>query len=205
MKKLDGKEETLTNSHTISINLGENSTTTVDLYLRNEDGKYLLEVIGLNGEKIPGQEVNLMYTPDGWSRAEEKILVTDAEGKIHLGALKSVPAITAIATFKKDQVSRSWVLIDRDSQVSSCYNKIYAVGESIKLPILAGESFQLRRLNNGGTIISDESKSLKVNGQILEIEGLQEGIYRLEEPNGERVLQVVKGDKWEGRRIYNSK
>ena len=55
----NGKESKLASSHHIDIELGEENTNFMDLYLSNKGGNYFIKVLGANGEKMDGLELSV--------------------------------------------------------------------------------------------------------------------------------------------------
>jgi hypothetical protein len=61
-----GKDKALKNNKSIDINLNDHNPLIADFYLeKNRKGSYVLNVLGINGESLQGNNVLVSYTAQG--------------------------------------------------------------------------------------------------------------------------------------------
>jgi len=175
------REDALSASKTFRLN-GIDATATVgDLHLLRADGKYILEMLGRNGEPLSERPVALRLKHRDFKRTVDVSLKTDARGRIWLGALKDIARIST-SHGAKMEVPHTWVLADgRNNYPQTLHG---TVGERLTLPAPAGADGALRRELSlleyrGGAPVADWFKALRLRNGMVEVGPLPAGRYRL--------------------------
>jgi len=175
------REDALSASGTFQLN-GIDATATVgDLHLLRADGRYLLEMLGRNGEPLSERPVTLRLKHRDFKRTVDVSLKTDARGRILLGALKDIARI-GTSHGPKMEVKHTWVLQEaRNTYPRTLHG---TVGEVLTLPAPGGVDRVLRRELSlleyrGGGPVADWFKALRLRNGMLEIAGLPAGHHRL--------------------------
>mgnify|MGYP000076607126 CR=1 FL=1 len=131
------KEISLNHQKSVTIDLGEHGDNFMDFYLEQDSKeKYVLNLLGLNGEPIRNTQVIMTYIVDGVEEERKAIVKTDKNGKIQLGKLKIVKQISAQASIASgNKIERSWEL-KKEADYYSYPSQLYVkVGQGVSLPI----------------------------------------------------------------------
>lgn len=186
----------LTASESISLNGIAATDRIEDIHLARFGNSYALELLGRTGEIKPDRAVNLSLKHRDFRQPVNISLKTDAKGRVTLGELIDIVAVTA--TCPDGQTSHSWSLpLDRCT-----YRQVVHVksGDAVTLPYAGSakepsrSEFALFRVI-GSSIIDDLYSSIKVVPGAVEIPGLTPGDYDFAlKRTGETIrIRVVEG------------
>lgn len=186
----------LSASETISLNGIAATDRIEDIHLARFGNNYALELLGRTGETKPDRPVNLSLKHRDFRQPVNVSLKTDANGRVTLGELVDIVAVTA--TCPDGQTSHSWSLpLDRCT-----YRQVVHVksGDAFVLPYAGSakepsrSEFALFRVI-GTSIIDDLYSSIRVGNGGVEIPGLTPGDYDfILKRTGETVrIRVVDG------------
>lgn len=171
-----------------------------DLYLARFGGTYVLEVRGRTGEAKPDRAVTVALKHREFKEPVTVALKTDAGGRVTLGELADVAAVTATGP---EGTARGWDLTtDRHTYRQLVHAK---AGEPVTLPYLgtAGKPdrselalFEVR----GNDIRADKFAAIGIAGGMIELRDLAPGDYDLYlKQTGEKVrVRVAAGDEVAG-------
>ena len=111
IKLMNKKEQKLTHSKTITIDLGERrgNTNFLDLYLHRDVNKgYVVSLLGANGEPKPRVELSFNFDIRGVDSNERKNAHTNKDGQVILGKLPIVSKFSAELRTSEVSFQRSW-------------------------------------------------------------------------------------------------
>ncbi len=166
-----------------------------DLHLAKFGDDYVIELLGRTGEAKPDRPVQLTIKHREFREPVSMLLKSDAQGRVKLGALADIAAVTANGP---EGISHTWPLpLNQHTYRQVVHAK---AGEPIAVPYL-GSSPKPRREElalfemRGGTIQSDRFDALAIGEGMIEITGLKAGDYDLLlKETGDRLrLRVVDG------------
>lgn len=150
----------------------------IDTHLTKIDGEYVIEVLGLAGEAMKDQAVNVELSHRDVNSTINYRLKSDAAGRVGLGNLSE---IRMVAVQGGGMSRREWVLKSgRDAVPSAIHAKL---GESVIIPVAGvGENldrsefavFEVRR----DEVVRDVFGQAKLIAGGIELSGLAPGNYR---------------------------
>ena len=162
----------------------------IDTHLTKLDGEYIIEVLGLAGEAVKDQAVNVELTHRDVGATIHYSLKSDAAGRVGLGDLSEIARVSVQGG---GMVQRSWNLQNgRDAVPPAIHAK---AGETILIPAaFAGEKldrsefavFEIRK----DEVVRDVFGSAKAIGGGIELSGLEPGDYRAMLKREGRSIQI---------------
>lgn len=205
-----GDTEKFRSSQAWNLRTHKQSHQFYDYFLRKLRGEYVFLMLGKNGEPQDDVQVNFEFGHRYMNkRFESGQRTTDAEGRVHLGALPEVYSVTANVSSSNGHQNVSWTLAPAQEVVSYPSSINVLEGETVELPFSGRELSAatlaiVRHSADGGVIENCRSKaSLElpngfVNGT-LKVAGLEAGRYTLKllELGTEIHLVVHRGVYWE--------
>jgi len=180
-----------------------------DYYLRKHKGEYVFYMLGKNGE--PQDDVNVRFNFAHFFMNKEfnsPSLTTDVDGKIFLGPLDDIYAVSANVQSREGQQSVEWTLNHRKEIVSYPHTINILEGEAVEIPFTGDHldlnNFSLVRYANGSPIENCFAKAKFtteegfVNGSVR-LQALDAGNYTLKllDQGTEISVVVHKGTYWE--------
>lgn len=188
VKKLSagGQKVSLADSASFSLN-GIDATEKIELgHLERIGDAYILELRGKTGEAKVSRPVNLTFQHRDFRQAHHVTLKSDASGRINLGALTDIVAVTAQ---NPENTSQSWTLRpDAHSYLQTVHGK---VGEAIQIPYIRSASapveaettplrseLSLLEIRND-TFVVDRFQNLTVKDGFVVLSKLPAGDYNL--------------------------
>ena len=166
-----------------------------DLHLAKFGPDWVIELLGRTGEPKPDRPVHLSLKHREFREPVSVTLKTDARGRVLLGSLADIVAVTATGP---ENTSHTWPLTtDRHTYRQVVHAK---AGDTVSLPYLGTaaqptrDEFALFAVR-GETIRADRFDALAVANGMLELRGLAAGDYDLYlKRTGERIrVRVVAG------------
>ncbi len=173
------KKVTLTATDSVSLNQIDQTEKTAQLLLTKVSGKYVIELLGKTGETRADRPVQLSCKHRDFREPVTVALQTDFQGRIALGELTDIAAITAQGP---SGVSQTWNLL-RDQRTYQ--PSIHGVaGKPLLVPYLGDPQAVARRAVallelRGNTYVADRFSSLSVQDGMLQIDKLPRGDYEL--------------------------
>lgn len=131
--KIPGRSEPtqLTASASMRINSASDTHLLSQPLLSITEQGWVIELLGRNGEPMPKRALTLELYRSGFSKALKRTLRTDAEGKIHLGALDEIHSIDIEAT--DYSTSLSAFLTTHEVTFATTFHT--TPGERIQIPV----------------------------------------------------------------------
>jgi len=155
----------------------------MDVYLTGENGKYVMYILGKNGETIPRFDIECTFTNRYFRRGETLTLQSDLQGRIRLGTLKDITGITV--RNRRFNLHRAFSLNLPGPYLPP---RIAAGGDVIEIPFQVNtdftvqreeaETYTLSRLVRG-VPVKDCTSRVSVKDGALILAGLAPGTYRL--------------------------
>jgi hypothetical protein len=182
-QELDGSTGSYPTHHCVQLLDRDSSENKTHVFLRKETDVYVLYHLGKNGEPIPNTEFKI-FLQHTWRRDhEEADLITDAQGRIHLGQLQGVSTLGVQGIdVGNEQLSTFFVLSNPQASIPT--DKITSLeGETIQLPVLSqfsqeGVVFCLHKINKKAVSVVEEcTEKVNKRGSDYVIEGLAPGDY----------------------------
>jgi len=179
--KVASKNKTITLSaaDTFSINQIDQTDKTAAALLTQIKGEYSIELLGKTGESRADRPVRLSCKHQDFREPVELTLQTNQQGRIALGPLNDITAVTAT---DPEGTSQTWNLPrDRRTYQSSLHG---VAGEPLTIPYL-GQQKKLARDEvallelRGGNYVADRFEAITVKDGILRIDNLPRGDYQL--------------------------
>ncbi|MCM8537672.1 MAG: hypothetical protein NE334_17155 [Lentisphaeraceae bacterium] len=187
------KEETLTSSHKIPLNMNMLKNSTRSIFLRQSKDVYFAEVLGRTGEPIVNQAVYFSIFHKKLRSPFNISLVTDEKGTIELGELKNINSLDA----RTENIRESWEIVNQS--LESKENLVYPTGQTIFIPFVTDgtpldEQVSLYEMRNH-KINNFRSENIKLSGSYLEVSNLPEGhfILRFKKRNQQKSITIGKG------------
>lgn len=174
-----GKTEELHASASFAVNEIDAGMAVRDLFLTHEDGEYVVEARGKNGEPMASQPVRMSFKHRFFRDVVPVTLQTDSEGRIRLGTL---PGIDRFEASGPDGVSHTW----RPARDRCRYPDVIQArtGTPVRIPFSGDDTgpvwrrFSLLELRGGG-YAADRASAAQFSDGYLEIKGLSSGDYEL--------------------------
>ncbi len=197
-----GNKETVSDQQSFVINEIDRSDMIQDVHLLPSDSGYFLEVRGKTGEPRVKQGVRLNLQVAGFKDPVDVELQSDPNGRVTLGNLANVQVLNVLVAGGS---SKAWYLPTDDQTTPFAINSL--AGEKIVVAAPPGMTkldrsqvalFEMRR----GTVVRDWFESVSLQNELLSIEGLEPGDYRLRlnyfaathrQPATEVTLRVTEG------------
>jgi hypothetical protein len=194
-KKID-----LAVAESFSLNEIDGTDKVEDLHLVLIDGQYAVDVLGRTGESRSDRPVRLTLKHRDFKQPVQTTLKTDPQGRVHLGALADIVALTAQGP---EDTAHTWNLLQPGNTIASQLHGM--VGERLVLPYpaQAGQPLPKEPLRDelsllelrGETFLADRFEALSLDGGLLQIEGLARGDYDLwlKRPNQRIRIRIADG------------
>ncbi|MCM8531747.1 MAG: hypothetical protein NE330_11340 [Lentisphaeraceae bacterium] len=199
------KEDVLTSSHTIPLNLNMMKNFTQSVFLRQSGDSYFVEVLGRTGEAIANQIVKFSIFHKNLRSPFYISLVTNERGTIELGKLKDINLVEA----RFQNIRESWEIINRS--IDSKRDLVYPTDKTILIPFTSDgtpldEQLSLSEIQNG-KVNNFRLKHVKINDSYLEISNLPEGQFtlRFKKSNKQKSITIGKGQIKNGFIIAKNK
>ncbi len=194
-RKIDREEITLTDTAALDVNGARAGETLKQVFLAPTAGGWQLEVRGLTGEPIEGVPLSVSLRHPGFNRTVDVQVSTDDAGRVALGPLTAISAITATGP---DNLRMEREIPGGAARYPA---RLHArPDEVISLPYPFDrqpdlKAFSLFRVR-GETILEDVSARAAIRDGELRIAGLPAGEYALllHEPGAALAIEVVEGD-----------
>jgi hypothetical protein len=195
-----GQTVDLSAAQTFTLNGLARTDRIEDLHLARFGGVYVVELRGRTGEPKPDRAVTVALKHREFKEPVTVSLKTDAGGRVTLGALADIAAVTATGP---EGTARTWDLTtDRHTYRQLVHAR---AGEVVALPYLgtAGKPdraelalFEVR----GSDIRADRFAAIGIKGGMVELRDLAPGDYDLLlKQTGEKVrVRVAAGDEVAG-------
>ena len=198
-KTAGGEPQPLSAASTFSLNNIERTEKTEDLHLVRSAGGYVLELLGKMGEPKGSRPVNLSFKHRDFRQPVNATLKTDPLGRIVLGPLVDIDAVTAQGP---QGPPHTW----NPSRDLSTYATVLhgQVGEVLTVPFLPGPGGELTRsevslleVRGGGVFVADRFSNLKLKDGLLSLEGLPAGDYDLllKRVGARMMVRISAGDR----------
>jgi hypothetical protein len=199
-------------SHSITLLDRSGQQNKTHVFLRNDGGKYALLHLGKNGEPIANTEARIRLRHIWRGATEDSTLVTNAEGKIELGALEGVVGVGVEVDEAAGEKLNTYFVLADDAASYSLPNVRVQEGESLQLPVLAqfeqkGHEASLYRLTATGSVVEDcTAKVFKRNGFFV-VDGLVPGQYsfRYNKAPNSVSIQVLEAGRYLNDELLFSK
>jgi hypothetical protein len=182
-------------AETFALNEIDRTEKIEDLHLAKFASDYVIELLGRTGEPEPDRAVQLAFKHRDFRQTVPVTLKTDAQGRLHLGALADIFSLTATGP---EGTSHTWPL----PHSRHSYRQVVhaAAGEVITLPYLGlaakPERAELALFDVQGDLIrADRFDALAIQDGLLLLQGLAAGDYDLWlKRTGERIrIRVADG------------
>jgi hypothetical protein len=165
------------------------------------DGQYVVELLGKNGEPKADRPVRFSLQHRDFCEPVRVTLQTDAQGRVRLGPLVDIAAVTARGP---EDVAQTWTL---DCDRHTHYQTLHAVeGQPLEVPYLgkargrpSRDEVSLLELR-ADSFVADRSDCLTIDGGLLRITGLPRGDYDLWlKKEGQRIrIRIAAGAQRDG-------
>ena len=177
-------------SRSFEVNGVDAQDVVADSYLSRLGDEYVIQVLGKTGEPVTERPVQFSFLHRDFVNPVRVTLKTDARGRIGLGSMPGISAITC----RPDQFpERHWELShDRVSYDGTIHAR---VGEPVEIPLsTSGNPFGRTDFavfeTRAGTIVEDVFQLAKFEQGLLKLTGLKAGDYQVVlKPEG-RVLNL---------------
>lgn len=180
---------------TYTLNEIDRTDKTEDLHFARYDNHYTLHLLGKTGEIKPGRAVNLSLKHRDFKEPVQTTLQTDARGRIELGELPEIVAVTATGP---EQTSHTWHLPQNQHTYAQIVDA--AADQVIELPYLGTSNKPLRSELSllelrDESFVADRFAAIKLADGLLRIGPLPVGNYDLllKRKNQRIRLQVAAG------------
>jgi hypothetical protein len=189
------KDVDLAVQETFQLNGIDQTEKIEDLHLTRFSDRYVLELLGKNGEPKSHRPVHVQLKHHDFQDAIDVTLQTDLQGRIALGSLEDIDLITATGP---QEAARSWKLLqDRHSYYANLHGR---EGNPIHVPFMT-EKEALTRADlsllelRGDEFLADRFDAVRLNNGMLTITGLTRGDYDLLlKRSGRRIrLRITEG------------
>jgi hypothetical protein len=197
-KTAGGEPQPVSVTSSFSLNNIERTEKTEDLHLVRSAGGYVLELLGKMGEPKASRPVNLTFKHRDFRQPVSTTLKTDPQGRIVLGPLVDIDAVTAQGP---QGPPHTW----NPSRDLSTYATVLhgQVGEVLTVPFLPGPGGELTRSEvsllelRGGVFTADRFDNLKLKEGLLSLEGLPAGDYDLllKRVGARMMVRISAGDR----------
>lgn len=174
-----GEKRPVTASHTWQLNTLDKTDAVFAGRFSAIEGRHFFELLGKNGEPVADRQVGFTFTHPDFSQAIELALRTDEKGRIDLGILPDVGAISARCPdgqsvgWQNQPYQRTWPSLIQAAQ-----------GETLRIPAPAGFTGADGNLSlletRSGTFVADRSAIAVVRDGFIVVEGLTPGDYSLQ-------------------------
>lgn len=174
-----GEKRTLSATHTWTLNGIDKTAAVQQACLSTFGGQQVFELLGKNGEPAADQQVVFTFKHRDFERVQNVSLRTDEKGRVQLGALPGIAAVTARLP---DGRSSVWPL---ESALRTWSSEVNALeGEAVMVPVMNdGPEWKPADLSlletKAGTFTADLSASLALQPGFVQITGLKAGDYKL--------------------------
>ncbi|MGV3530792.1 MAG: hypothetical protein ACO1QR_00375, partial [Chthoniobacteraceae bacterium] len=192
-----GEKEELSEEETWSVNGLEKTNETSAVHFTKMGDRYLVEMLGKNGEPKADRAVTLQFHHKGFRQFATVTLRTDARGRIDLGALAGMEVVHQVTGH--GPLNRKWQLAESGTTQPEIIHA--KTGEVIQVawvggagPLARHQASLLER--RGDTFAVDHFGAMALANGMLEIKGLPPGDYslRLMEPEVKEVpIRVTQG------------
>ena len=178
-----------------------------DLHFAKISDQYALEIRGKTGEAKADRPVQISLKHRDFTEPVVVMLQTDAAGRIRLGLLPDIVAITATGP---NGTSRTWNLLpDRHAYPQTLHG---LVGRPLTVPYM-GPSAEPARAElsllerRGDAFLRDRFDALSLRNGLLQIQGLPRGDYDLLlRATGQRIhVRLTSGPEQQGYVLGNSR
>ena len=173
------KEEDLSASGSITVNDIDRTAHTEDMHLRHAGGHYVIEILGKTGEARKSRPVHLELKHHDFKDRVHTTLMTDANGRVDLGALTDIDWVNA----KLDNdLSHRWHMV-RDRH--AIRGAVHApVGEAITVPFMDSVPESVADVvslleQRTGTFVRDVRGHVQIDDGFVTITDLDPGDYSL--------------------------
>jgi len=189
---LSGQESPLADSNSFSLNAIDRTEKIEDLHLSRFEDAYVVELLGKSGEPRASRPVQFSFQHRDFKQPLPATLKTDVAGRVHLGPLPDILAVTATGP---EGTSETWRLPgDYHSYAQSIHAR---QGDAIVLPYLGKqdkptrEEFSLLELRDE-EFVADRFEAVSIADGLVTISGLAPGDYHLESRAGgiRRIMRV---------------
>lgn len=191
------EKTTLSAEQTFAINEIDRTEKTEDLHFARINGEYVLDLLGKSGESKADRAIHFVFKLRDFTQPVNVSLQTDARGRIKLGALGGVAAVTATGP---QGMSHAWTIRADEHTYSQTVNA--AAGETITLPYMGTaekpQREELSLLELRGDLPSvDRFDNIAIEKGLLHISKLEPGDYSLFiKPSGTAVrIRITAGQK----------
>ncbi|MFN6050402.1 MAG: hypothetical protein ACK47R_06205, partial [Planctomycetia bacterium] len=183
-------------SETFNLNQIERTDRLEDMHLARFGNDYVLEVFGRTGEQRAERPVQISLKHREFKTPVQVSLKTDALGRIKLGLLDQISAVTVRGA---EGTSHTWTLEgDRHTYRQLIHSRH---GEPVQLPHLGtglkvlSEDYALLELR-GNVVVADRLSNVSIMDGMLVIQGLSPGDYDLViKKTGEKIrIRVILGE-----------
>ena len=187
-------------SETFNLNQIERTDRLEDMHLARFGNDYVLEVFGRTGEQRAERPVQISLKHREFKNPVQVSLKTDALGRIKLGLLDQISAVTVRGA---EGTSHTWTLEgDRHTYRQLIHSRH---GEPVQLPHLGTglkvlpEDYALLELR-GNVVVADRLGNVSIMDGMLVIQGLSPGDYDLViKKTGEKIrIRVILGENADG-------
>ncbi|EPY16068.1 hypothetical protein STCU_11570 [Strigomonas culicis] len=178
-----------------------------DVFLRQEGDCYAVHFLGKDGEPYSKQQVQLLVQRKYWKVPETVTLMTDEKGVVDLGRIGTYASsvhVEMLDSPSKELVpGRTYTFGSHDTVAALSDSYDVVEGEVLQLPLGAvvydASRYDLVRFGPPeNEVISRHEKALRCVDDVLLVEGLEEGEYRLAYLDYNRTVKVTvhKGKRW---------
>lgn len=194
---ITGAKMDVATDETFTLNGIDRTEKIEDLHLLQAEGKYILELRGKTGEPKTSRPVTFSFKHRDFKDPIGAVLKTDPNGRIALGELDGIAAVTAGGP---EGTSHTWNFVgDRHTYAQTVHAK---VGDSITLPYLgtanepSRSELSLLELS-GGSYSIDRFKHMAIEDGLLVITKLPAGDYDLllKTTGNQVTIRVTDGEE----------
>jgi hypothetical protein len=190
-----GRKQDLSASQGYQVNMIERTLKLDSPHLSRPDGRYVLDILGKNGEPLPDRPVSIEFKHKDFKRTHGYALKSDQNGRIHLTAM---PGIEWIRVTHTDGQQYLWhIERDRHGRISLPGTLHAAVGEAIRVNLTqdpAGRKpaeicslFQKR----GDVYHSAHLRAGRFDDGCLVLDDLAAGNYELYLKDNDHVISIL--------------
>lgn len=181
-----GEKRDVAANHTWELNGIDKTEAVNDGHMSIFDGQHVFELLGKNGESIADQQVIFTFKHREFNRPQTVALRTSDKGRIQLGKLDGIEAITAKIPNGRES---TWPLEDADHTFTSVIQ--IREGGVVRLPEGRPDDQTPSLLSQtADTFASNVSTLIKHEPGFLVIAGLKPGDYSLRLPHEDRVILI---------------
>jgi len=175
------KDVTLATGAQFAVNAIDKTDKIELLHLSRIDGRYVADLLGKNGEPLPGRPVHVTLKHRFFREPVHATLQTDGQGRVRLHHLQEIDWVRAKGPQGTEQ---TWHLVQDQRRYPSVVHGMAGKKEQVLIPYMGKEpkatpaAFSLLE-TRGGTFVANRLEFATLVPGFLQIRGLPAGDYDL--------------------------